>query len=181
MGGRLRTTLPIPIARGVLESESYDARELKTMMKNAEDKQNDLPSTLVTTWEWNRNLDQRSGKQQPVVRRPTSPRSYVLQVGDRRIRRNRVHGPEKNSPKSHTGYQRRHACEHRPAASNRARVGHAYSTAVPCWKTDWWEVRCKPLRTNEISKKSCIILAECTDRFPVHIWYWPHWGGFAQY
>ena len=43
-----------------------------------------------------------------VVQQHTSPRSYVIDVGGRRIRRNRV-TLRTDSPKSHAGYQSCHA------------------------------------------------------------------------
>ena len=116
MGRRLRTTLPI--ACGLLEPEAHNIKEIRARMKYGKEK-------------LKYNHDRRSTKELPplkpgdfvrvkpetglkewkvatVMQQHTSPRYYIVDVGGRRIRRNRV-ALRTDSPKSHAGYQSCHA------------------------------------------------------------------------
>ena len=108
MGRRLRTTLPI--ARGLLEPETHSTQKIKARMKHGKDKQKyyhdrqgtkELPPL--------RSGDHVRVKPEPgskewravtVVQKHALPRSYVVEVGGQRIRRNRV-ALRNDSTKSH--------------------------------------------------------------------------------
>ena len=114
MGRRLRTTLPI--ARGLLEPETHSTQKIKARMKHGKDKQKyyhdrqgtkELPPL--------RSGDHVRVKPEPglkewraatVVQKHALPRSYVVEVGGQRIRRNRV-ALRNDSTKSHMGYLKR--------------------------------------------------------------------------
>ena len=116
MGRRLRATLPM--ATGLLKPETYNAQEIKRSFQKAKDKQKyhydchgtrELPPLKSGdhvrvkpedgTKEW---------KGTTVVPSHASRRSYVVDTGSRRIRRNRV-ALRADRPESHARYQRRHA------------------------------------------------------------------------
>ncbi|XP_020610669.1 uncharacterized protein LOC110049227 [Orbicella faveolata] len=115
MGRRLRTILPM--ARGLLEPETHSIQKIKARMNHGKDKQKyyhdrqgtkELPPL--------RSGDHVRVKPEPeskewraatVVEKHVLPRSYVVEVGSQRIRRNRV--ALTNDPtKSHMGYRKRH-------------------------------------------------------------------------
>ena len=114
-GRRLRTTLPI--VQDLLKPEAYNSREIKRRMKDAKQRQKYY-------------YDRRSAKEQPclkpgdhvrvrpnpgsrewraatVVQGRTSPRSYVVDTGGQRIRRNRL-ALRTDTEKSYIGYKRCH-------------------------------------------------------------------------
>ena len=115
MGRRLRTMLPI--ARGLLKPEAYNTREIKRRMKEGKQKQklyHDRHSTKelppLKPGDHVRVKPEPGAKKwkaATVVRRHTTPRSYVVDTGDQRIRRNRV-ALRTDTPSSYTGYQKRH-------------------------------------------------------------------------
>ena len=108
MGRRLRTTLPI--ARALLEPETHSTQKIKARMKYGKDKQKyfhvrqgtkELPPL--------RSGDHVRVKPEPglkewraatAVQKHALPRSYVVEVGGQRIRRNRV-ALRNDSTKSH--------------------------------------------------------------------------------
>ena len=115
MGRRLRTTLPI--VQELLKPEVYNSREIKNRMKDAKQRQKYY-------------YDRRRTKEQPclkpgdhirvrpdpgsrewraatVVQDHTSPRSYVVDTGGQKIRRNRV-ALRTDTEKSYIGYKRRY-------------------------------------------------------------------------
>ena len=114
MGRRRRTTLPI--ARGLLEPKTHSTQKIKARMKHGKDKQKyyhdrqgtkELPPL--------RSNDHVRVKPEPglkerraatVMQKHALPRSYVVEVGGQRIRRNRV-ALRSDSTKSHMGYLKR--------------------------------------------------------------------------
>ena len=115
MGRRLRTTRPI--VQDLLKPEAYNSREIKRRMKDAKQRQKYY-------------YDRRRTKEQPCLKpgdhvrvRPNpgsrerraatvmqghkSPRSYVVDTGGQRIRRNRV-ALRTDTEKSYIGYKRCH-------------------------------------------------------------------------
>ena len=132
MGRRLRTTLPI--ARGLLEPETHSTQKIKARMKHGKDKQKhyhdhqgtkELPP--LRTGDHVRVKPEPGSKEwraATVVQKHVLPRSYVVEVGGQRIRRNRV-ALRNDSTKSHTGYQKRHGTivqqtEHEPDKTHAA-------------------------------------------------------------
>ena len=115
MGRRLRTTLPT--ARGLLQPETHSAQKIKARIKHGKVKQKyyhdrqgtkELPPL--------RSGDHVRVKPEPgskewraatVVQKHVLPRSYVVEVGGQRIRRNRV-ALRNDSVKSHMGYRKHH-------------------------------------------------------------------------
>ena len=116
MGRRLRTTLPI--ACGLLEPEAHNIKEIRARMKYGKEKlkyyhdrrgTKELPRlSLVIFFRVKPEIGSKEWKAATVVQQHTSPRSYIVDVGGRRIRRNRV-ALRTDSSKSHAGYQSCHA------------------------------------------------------------------------
>ena len=116
MGRRPGTTLPI--ACGLLEPEAHDIKEIRARIKYGKEKlkyYHDLRGTkelpLLKLGDFVRvkpNTGSKEWKAATVVQQHTSPRSYIVDVGGRRIRRNRV-VLKTDSPKLHAGYQSCHA------------------------------------------------------------------------
>ena len=116
MGRRLRTTLPI--ACGLLEPEAHNIKEIRARMKYGKEKlkyyhdrrgTKELPRlSLVIFFRVKPEIGSKEWKAATVVQKHTSPRSYMVDVGGRRIRRNRV-ALRTDSSKSHAGYQSCHA------------------------------------------------------------------------
>ena len=116
MGLGLRTTLPI--ACDLLEPEAYNIKEIRARMKYSEEKlkyyhdhrgTKELPPLKPGDFvRMKPETGSKEWKAATVVQQHTSPRSYVIDVGGRRIRRNRV-TLRTDSPKSHAGYQSCHA------------------------------------------------------------------------
>ena len=116
MGCRLGTTLPM--ATGLLKPETYNAQEIKRSFQKARDKQKyhydrrgtrELPP--LKQGDHVRVKPEHGSKEwkaATVVQGHASPRSYVVDTGSRRIRRNRV-ALRADRPESHAGYQRRPA------------------------------------------------------------------------
>ena len=116
MGRGLGTTLPM--ATGLLKPEAYNAQEIKRSFQKAKDKQKyhydrhgtrELPP--LKPGDYVRVKPEHGSKEwkaATVVQSHASPRSYVVDTGSRRIRRNRV-ALRADRPESHAGYQRRHA------------------------------------------------------------------------
>ena len=113
MGRRPRTTLPI--ARGLLEPEAYNRQEIRARMKHSKERQKyyyDLQSTkeLPPLRPGNHvrvkpEPGSKVWRAATVVEEHTSPKSYVVDIGGRRIRRNRV-ALRTDSSKSHMGFQK---------------------------------------------------------------------------
>lgn len=110
-GRRLRTTLPI--ARSPLEPETHNTQRIKARMKHSKDKRKyrqgtkELPPL--------RSGDHVRVKPEPglkewraatVVQKHALPRSYVVDMGGQRIRRNQI-ALRNDSKKSHMGYLKR--------------------------------------------------------------------------
>lgn len=116
MDRRLRTTLPM--ATGLLKPETYNAQEIKRSFQKAKDKQKyhydrhgtrELPP--LKPGDQVRVKPEQGSKEwkaATVVQSHASPRSYVVDTGSRRIRRNRV-ALRADRPESHDVYQRRRA------------------------------------------------------------------------
>ena len=116
MGRRLRTTLPM--ASGLLKPETYNAQEIKRSFQKAKDKQKyyhdrhgtrELPPIkpgdhVIVKPE----QGSKEWKAATVLQSHASPRSYLVDTGSRRIRRNRV-ALRADRPESHAGYRRRNA------------------------------------------------------------------------
>ena len=116
MGRRLRTTLPM--ASGLLKPETYNGQEIKRSFQKAKDKQKyyhdrhgtrELPPIkpgdhVIVKPE----QGSKEWKAATVLQSHASPRSYLVDTGSRRIRRNRV-ALRADRPESHAGYQRRNA------------------------------------------------------------------------
>ena len=115
MGRRLRTTLPI--AHGLLEPETHSTQKIRARMKHGKDKQKyyhdrqgtkELPP--LRTGDHVRVRPEPGSKEwraATVVQKHALPRSYVVEVSGRRIRRNRV-ALRNDSAKSHMEYRKRH-------------------------------------------------------------------------
>ena len=116
VGRTLRTTLPM--ATGLLKPETYNAQEIKRSFQKAKNKQKyhyerhgtrELPP--LKPGDHVRVKPEHGSKEwkaATVVQSHASPRSYVVDTGSRRIRRNRV-ALRADRPESHAGYQRRYA------------------------------------------------------------------------
>ena len=114
-GHRLRTTLPT--AKSLLKPEAHNSQEIKRRMKEAKDEQKyyhdqrsakDLP--LLKPGDHVRikpNPGFKEWKAATVLEQHTSPRSYTVDTGERRLLRNRVN-LRKDSAKSYMGYCARH-------------------------------------------------------------------------
>ena len=115
MARRLRTTLPI--ARSLLKFEAYNRNEVKRRMKNCKEKPKYYhdrhgvkklptlqPGDHVTIKPEPGSKEWRAAT---VVQHHTSPRPYIVDTGDRRLRHNRV-ALRTDTPKSHTGYRGHH-------------------------------------------------------------------------
>ena len=115
MGRRLRTTLPM--ATGLLKPETYNTQEKESFQK-AMDKQKyhydrhgtrELPPLKpVDHVRVRPENGSKEWKAATVVQSHASPRSYAVDTGSRRIRRNRV-ALRADRPESHAGYHLRHA------------------------------------------------------------------------
>ena len=116
MGSRLRTTLPI--ACGLLEPEAHNIKEIRARMKYGKEKlkyyhdcrgTKELPPLKPGDFvRVKPKTGSKDWKAATVVQQHTSLRSYIVDVGGRRMGRNRV-ALRTASPKSHAGYQSCHA------------------------------------------------------------------------
>ena len=98
MGSRLRTTLPI--ACGLLELEAHNIKEIrarikygKEKLKNYHDRRGTKELPPLKPGDFVRVKPETGSKEwkaATVVQQHTSPRSYIVNVGGRKIRRNRV-------------------------------------------------------------------------------------------
>ena len=112
MGRRLRT---LPIARGLLESETYNIKGVKARMKHAREQQKYfydrqcnkdlLPLKPGDPVRMKPEPGSKEWRAATVVQKHALPMSYVVDVGGRRIRRNRV-AMRIDSAKSHAEYQK---------------------------------------------------------------------------
>ena len=106
------------MATGLLKPETYNAQEIKRSFQKAKDKQKyhydrhgtrELPPLKSGD---HVRVEPENGskkwKAATVVQSHASPRSYVVDTGSRRIRRNRV-ALRADRPESHAVYQLRHA------------------------------------------------------------------------
>ena len=115
MGRRLRATLPT--AKRLLKPEANNSQEIKRRMKEAKDKQKyyhdqrsakDLPPLKPGDHvRIKPNPGSKEWKAATVVEQHTSPRSYTVDTGDRRLPRNSVN-LRKDSAKYYMGYRARH-------------------------------------------------------------------------
>ena len=115
MGRRLRTTLPM--ARSLLEPETHSTKKIKARIKHGKDRQKHYHDRKGTKeLQPLRPGDHVRVKPKPgskewraatVVQKHVLPRSYVVEVGGQRIRRNRV-ALRNDSTKSHMGHRERH-------------------------------------------------------------------------
>ena len=116
MGRRLRTTLPI--ACGLLEPETHNIKEIRARIKYGKEKlkyyhdhrgTKELPPLKPGGFvRVKPETGSKEWKAATVVQQHTLPRSYIVNVGGRRIRRKRG-ALRTDSPKSHAGYQSCHA------------------------------------------------------------------------
>ena len=98
MGRRLRTTLPI--ACGLLEPEAHNIKEIRARMKYGKEKlkyyhdhrgTKELPPLKPGDFvRVKPETGSKEWKAATVVQQHTSPRSYIVDVGGRRMGRNRV-------------------------------------------------------------------------------------------
>ena len=101
------------MAAGLLKPETYNAQEIKTSFQKAKDKQryhydrHDTRELLPLKPGNHERVKPEHGSKEwkaaTVVQSHASPRSYVLDTGGRRIRRNRV-ALRTDRPESHAGY-----------------------------------------------------------------------------
>ena len=115
MERRLRTTLPI--VQDLLKPEAYNSREIKRRMKDAKQRQKYYYDRRGTKEQpclkpgdhvrVKPNPGSREWRAATVVQGHTSPRSYVVDTGGQRIRRNRV-ALRTDTEKSYIGYKRCH-------------------------------------------------------------------------
>ena len=105
-------------ACGLLEPGEHKTKEIRARMKYDKEKLNylhdhwcteELPPLKPEDVVWvKRETGSREWKAATVVQQHASPRSYIVNVRGRRIRRNKV-ALRTDSTKSHVGYQSRHA------------------------------------------------------------------------
>ena len=115
MGRRLRTTLPI--VQELLKPETYNSREIKRRMKDAKQRQKYYYDRCGTKEQpcpkpgdhvrVRPDPGSREWRAATAVQGHTSPRSYVVDTGGKRIRRNRV-ALRTDTEKSYIGYKRLH-------------------------------------------------------------------------
>ena len=116
MGLGLWTTLPI--ACDLLEPEAHNIKEIRARMKYGKEKlkyyhdcrgTKELPPLKPGDFvRVKPETGSKDWKAATVVQQHTSLRSYIVDVGGRRMGRNRV-ALRTDSPKSHAGYQSCHA------------------------------------------------------------------------
>ena len=108
----------LPTAKSLLKPEAHNSQDIKRRMKETKDMQKyyhdqrsakDLPPLKPgDRVRIKPNPGFKEWKAATVVEQHTSPRSYTVDTGERRLRRNRVKLLRKDSAKSYMGYRARH-------------------------------------------------------------------------